>query len=646
MRSRFWQLCRGMSLDEFVKLLQTTRLGAQFYVWDPGDNVAEIPDKNLFTWPIMYLLTYHHKHILTKKSHLNLEQVEFSLQQWENRLRWNLALHDQERGQWTKLKTRGPTPPCPDAGNPTINSFIKDTKDRIYKNLKWIRHRMHTKRQLCSNYSGIVGLALKILRGSPMVPIATDKDGGFCMVNRYHLKVEREKLMSREKFYKRIFKSKQSITEDVYEDFVNTMNEALADMDFLPFVAKKQLLNTLCRPWQHRSGNLISALRTTVKTHKPIATLRAIHASAASPLESAAKLLVDLLRPGLQKITHILKSSKQLVEQLATRKFSRDCKFVKIDVDEFFMSGTHSEFIRASVSLVEVRWQSLYTALVKFLLQSQYVENDSAYYRVLCGAGMGQSYSGELCDATLFCLAERGFTDNERAMQKLRVEAYWRFKDDILVISSGTPLQRNRFLEVFRIKCSIWKLSLDCVSAFSVPYLDLRIFKGARFAATGLLDTCVYHKPSALKRPLGISSGHPASVHASWPQGMVNRAYELCSSMDGVQAETRRLHSWFSSNFGAEWAKAVMRPRVAAKSIQSPSHTLHSYLVRPFRKEYEWANLRATLKRQEELWNSLHLRAGYLQLRLSYSLGGQHLQSTLEKYRKFPVTDTTSIFGN
>ena len=122
---------------------------------------------------------------------------------------------------------------------------------------------------------------------------------------------------------------------------------------------------------------------------------------------------------------------------------------------------------------------------------------------------------------------------------------------------------------------------------------------------TGLLALKVYHKPSALKRPLGIASAHPASIHTCWPQGMAMRAHDLCNSRSSVTEELAHLHRWFAASFGREWATEALAPKLSAECGQSTKPDITSYLVPPFRKDFAWGNVRAILKRQEEEFSIL-----------------------------------------
>lgn len=69
---------------------------------------------------------------------------------------------------------------------------------------------------------------------------------------------------------------------------------------------------------------------------------------------------------------------------------------------------------------------------------------------------------------------------------------------------------------MFEVKC-------ESLSFRDVSFLDLFIYKGAKFERSGFLDYRLYEKPTKIWVPLSKESAHHSSVHNSWPSSMICR---------------------------------------------------------------------------------------------------------------------------
>ena len=58
-------------------------------------------------------------------------------------------------------------------------------------------------------------------------------------------------------------------------------------------------------------------------------------------------------------------------------------------------------------------------------------------YHVIIGSGMGLKSSGGISDYAFFVLAESEFMLNPSVRDQFGIRAYFRFKDDLLVILDG-----------------------------------------------------------------------------------------------------------------------------------------------------------------------------------------------------------------
>ena len=225
------------------------------------------------------------------------------------------------------------------------------------------------------------------------------------------------------------------------------------------------------------------------------------------------RLISYLLKPALVKAGHILVDSAQLVQQLRHVRVPAGAYLVTIDVDDLFMDGAHQDLIAACSLHVAMEWRGLFRALLRFVLDTQYVVLDHAQdtaWKVICGAGMGLGCSGDVCDVAFLASVENGLVDIPAVTRSFGVIGYYRHRDDILVILDGDVSTTSRFIGELKRRCSIWKLSVDTVSRDGASFLDLSLKKDSHWRRTGCLDISVFHKPSGQHVYLTPTSSIPS----------------------------------------------------------------------------------------------------------------------------------------
>lgn len=112
---------------------------------------------------------------------------------------------------------------------------------------------------------------------------------------------------------------------------------------------------------------------------------------------------------------------------------------------------------------------------------------------------MGSQYSGESVDSTFFKTVEEAVFPQ---LNRWRIVGYSRFKDDILVICDSNREVLLGFVSTLKKASLVWKLKVESVSQTEARFLDLRLFKGARWLATGCLDISINHKVTHRNNPL------------------------------------------------------------------------------------------------------------------------------------------------
>ena len=147
------------------------------------------------------------------------------------------------------------------------------------------------------------------------------------------------------------------------------------------------------------------------------------------------------------KLPHLLRDTKEFVDDLRHLHWQDGMRMVKIDIKEFYMSGKPCFLSHACSELFcdeTVDFQQLVAKAVDWLCRNQCVQSEflpDLTYRVTRGSGMGLLHSGEVSDAGFWIAAERWLLTTS-------VRPYWRrFRDDIFAITSNFP----RFKHVFQV---------------------------------------------------------------------------------------------------------------------------------------------------------------------------------------------------
>ena len=195
------------------------------------------------------------------------------------------------------------------------------------------------------------------------------------------------------------------------------------------------------------------------------------------------------------KIHHLLRDTKEFVDDLRHLHWQDGMRMVKIDIKEFYMSGKPCFLSHACSELFCDETEDFQQLVAK---------------RVTRGSGMGLLHSGEVSDAGFWIAAERWLlTTSVRQWCSI---TYWRrFRDDILAITSNFP----RFKHVFRWLRSRaalegYKLLTEDVSQNKITFLavDVLVINGG--FVTKPRERIVAPFPSEY-------SAHPRHVHISWP---------------------------------------------------------------------------------------------------------------------------------
>ena len=315
---------------------------------------------------------------------------------------------------------------------------------------------------------------------------------------------------------------------------------------------------------------------------------------------------------------HLIKNSNDFMSKLSCVKLPVNFRFLKLDIKEFYMSGSHPLLSSKSALAVDPSLREDYCLLASAVLNSQHVTHDSGVYRVLSGAGMGLAASGHVADATFYHHAEKDFVLEPSIRTTYGLFFYARFKDDIFLVFE-TPDDDisviRKFLVDFKAKCDPFVISMDSISRRCCQMLDLCVSVGAdRFPVFSL-----FTKPTSIWQPLGVESCHHPSIHLHWPINQCRRIRERFSDPDaGIQAV---------DEFCAAYRAAT---NVDIQPAQpKPNHgVLASWFIIPF----DFVMMSAGI---QKAFDSVRVPLGALgsfsRVKVSWSLCGPHLMHLLRK---------------
>ena len=295
-------------------------------------------------------------------------------------------------------------------------------------------------------------------------------------------------------------------------------------------------------------------LKFTVKITKFPPEIRGLHACANHPFRPLMQFVAAVINRVLDKLEHNVKDSKSLVASLRKIMLPVDgetvTKFVTFDIKDFFMSDSHKGLAHASRSIVvgDTR-KALFFDAVVFLLKSQgvhikqcnlQVDMDSLdeselcrvfceLYKVNCGSGMGLPSSDPLSSLHFYESTEK-WLELKSTKRAFGIIRYYRFKDDILLLSNAPEVKLGFMLECMNACVADYKIVCSSISRFRVRFLDLMIC-----SQDGQIVTYPVHKTLRQGSSLLHCSGHPPRQHMSWPLARCFALSALCTNAAHVK---------------------------------------------------------------------------------------------------------------
>ena len=152
-------------------------------------------------------------------------------------------------------------------------------------------------------------------------------------------------------------------------------------------------------------------------------------------------------------------------------------------------------------------------------------------------------------------------------MQEHEIDAWWRCKDDGLLIARSREKAID-FLHVLFRRSRFSKCQCEKVPSKEVQFLEAKVIK----TPTSFRALPAY-KSTDICKPLGLESAHAWYVHKSWPKALVRRTMTL-SSDDAMMKTagamiTRRFVSNHANQVQVNWIQQALS---TSKSRQMSNH--------------------------------------------------------------------------
>ena len=265
-----------------------------------------------------------------------------------------------------------PVAEYPKLPSPELSLSLSNLRQAVMGAFKRVKN-MYAQGCGMRNMLGITRLGFKMLRESEICAMPCDKEGLFCT-----MPTTVPFLPTQKGFLKLLDITKRCDPEEPHESFALKGYRSLSirisklEPDQSSQASMAVAINRSCRGDRRFYSNLI----TNIKSHKPDGEVgvRNIHASSMNKREGLPRWVSRELQGPLTGHTWFLTSSAQFVADIKTVAAEDSDYFVKLDVRDFYMTGTPSE-LKDSIKVLfppGPRCRLLCEA-VEYLLSSEYV---------------------------------------------------------------------------------------------------------------------------------------------------------------------------------------------------------------------------------------------------------------------------------
>jgi hypothetical protein len=352
-----------------------------------------------------------------------------------------------------------------------------------------------------------------------------------------------------------------------------------------------QATYTAIRP----SGSTPSQLYGLPKVHKEGIPLRPIISQIGSYTYELAKFLVPILSP-LTSNKFSVKDSFTFADELIS--FSTAPHMASFDVVSLFTNIPLEETVEICLDKLFSNYDKVNNLtrpdlrkLIIFAAQENHFMFNDQMYDQIDGVSMG-SPLGPVLANIFMCHLESKAMDNYLGILPV---VYKRYEDDCFLIFK-TKTICNVFFDYMNKQHPNIKFTRDDENNNELPFLDILIKRNC----DGLLETCIYRKPTFSGLYLKWNSYVPKKFKTNLVTCLLHRAWRICSDMDLFQEEVHFIKNILSVNgYPSAFLGRIINNFTANKLSQEQKPVTYGpkckdvYLSLPFKGDQS-----ETLKRQ------------------------------------------------
>lgn len=370
-------------------------------------------------------------------------------------------------------------------------------------------------------------IALKNLKSDPQIIIKpADKGSATVIMDKQDYLTEGYRQLSNTMHYRKI-------GEPVHPSIKNKVNTILQNLANKRTITKKQFeyLQVPDNP-KPRKLYLLPKIhkdpdKWTVKDKIPPG--RPIVSDCSSDTYRVAEYIDHFLAPQATKHASFVKDTPDFLKKISQIRPNPNSFLVTIDVDSLYTNIDNKDGLEAVRKIFELhsdtkRPDQEILDLLKICLENNDFMFNGEWFLQIWGTAMGKKFAPNYANIVL-ALWEAG------ALSKcsLKPDIFLRYLDDIFLVWSHSEEEFWQFFETLNNHHPTIKLKAT-IHRTSIDFLDVTVFKGARFSATGQLDTKVYFKPTDTHELLHKLSYHPKHTFKGILKSQILRFHRICNN--------------------------------------------------------------------------------------------------------------------
>ncbi|CAF4459001.1 unnamed protein product, partial [Rotaria sp. Silwood2] len=386
----------------------------------------------------------------------------------------------------------------------------------------------------------------------------------------------------------------EELTSNPFDDIICTVTRLLNQLKSMNRISEWQR----CKMNPVRKLTELAYMYFIPKPHKKATPLRPILNTIHAATKQISQYLDKLIRPLFDRFVRqtTFVDGADLLDQLQKYiqkgYFNSSTLFITFDIANLYTMlpqeeslAVLAEFLRVH-NCEKVNGISIDTIveLGRIVLKSNAFVYEKKFYRQIIGGAMGSAFTLTLANIFMWKW------ERQTLLPKLGShEIYGRYIDDVFFTSNQTEEKIKILLDAannFHIN-----IKLEYTIGKSAPFLDVLVKNN-----NGMLESSIYHKPSAQPTVVSFLSDHPRHVFRNVIQTALTRAARYSSSFEIFNIERRAIHSMLLYNRYPSTYIHDQFQKFFAKLNSSAS--LSSSLLPMILDENQFSTLRQTITNQ------------------------------------------------